>query len=267
MQPWHRINGRTAQPTEPTGVNPELPVPLYSLNAALGNHAGFYDAVSDRLQQFLSANTTRVNCGAGVGFFPTNNATATSFSRKSIDLDLASITTHLLIWIEAYGSVASGTTTGWNWQVYEGGTNRIRVFINSTGLGVTAFGTAVEGLNGSQLGLNSIVVRGDDADAGYDIWVNGTHTNIRGAAFGSLAASTAESFIRSSGSTGATAYVMQAASWDADHYNTFGQSLSINPWLLWEPERIWVPVASAGGAAFNPAWARNSNVMLGAGVN
>lgn len=248
MQLWQRPIARTAQPTDPTGVNPDLPAPLFALNAALGNHEGFYDAVHDRFEPFLDANTTRINCGAGVGFFPNNNALDTNLSRKSIDIDFTPLSTHVLIWIDSYGSVASGTTNGWYYEPYESGTQRIRIFINSAGLSVQVFGTNIEGLAGSKLGLNSVFVRGEDSTIGYDIWVNGVRTNIRGPAAGSYSPTVREAFIRQAGANGASAYILQAASWDADHFDTIGQALSLDPWMLWEPERIWVPVSASGGA-------------------
>lgn len=40
-----------------------------------------------------------------------------------------------------------------------------------------------------------------------------------------------------------------------------------NPWALFEPRRIWVPVAVAGGGGgFQAAWARNRSQVIGAGV-
>lgn len=43
-------------------------------------------------------------------------------------------------------------------------------------------------------------------------------------------------------------------------------SLSENPWQLFDPQPLYIPVAAAGGATFNPSWACGSNAILTAGV-
>ena len=40
------------------------------------------------------------------------------------------------------------------------------------------------------------------------------------------------------------------------------ESLACNPWQLFEPRRIWVPVASGAPSSFVPSWARNANTVL-----
>lgn len=37
-----------------------------------------------------------------------------------------------------------------------------------------------------------------------------------------------------------------------------------NPWQIFEPQAIWAAVSSSAPAAFNSAWARNANTLIGA---
>lgn len=43
-------------------------------------------------------------------------------------------------------------------------------------------------------------------------------------------------------------------------------TLEDNPWQIFEPRRIWVPVSAGAGSSFNAAWVRNRSQVIGAGV-
>lgn len=252
LLPWD------SQPQEGTGVNPDFRLPLEFLWNGAHNTV---DAVTGLLWTRGTGLTDDAHAfGRGVS----GSSGATGFSRSGGKTSAETKYTFVGVFKRtgaiAYQSIfiSSGTNTGVSMACDSGGT-----VLSWVKRGVTSFGSLTLPLNEDVCVVAShdqtsgayyllmrnlvtgVVTRSAGTDTNGSSAGNGTYRILRGHD---------NSFAGSLGLAGfAFAYLPEALAYD----------ILSNPWQIFAPRSIWVPVSSGSApATFQAAWARNANTVL-----
>jgi hypothetical protein len=108
---------------------------------------------------------------------------------------------------------------------------------------------------------HTIIGVGSTTNTTHRTWVNGTPLSaaVSGETFGYASPMR----IGSHASGGYPGKIYLVGVWDRIISDSEVASLAANPWQLFAPRTIWVPVsAGGGGGGFQSAWARNANTLL-----
>lgn len=238
-KPW----GSQPQGSDAGVLNPELPPPLVGWSASGVAGTTFQDLATGGAGTFATNAASLTPTPAGLGLLcPPGVVDSVAHTLPSRDIDLTPIMGHVAIYIESLGTGTSPLRV----TFYIGSTSIVRLDISASGLDVR-FATSGYSFGTLPLlvpGLNSFTLCASDTE--QKVYCNGAliHRSTVAAAW---AASTTATIQQLAGSGIETiSYVTQFATWTGV-YDKYAQELSQDPWLLFAPRSIWVPVSAGGG--------------------
>jgi hypothetical protein len=224
-------------------------IPANLILGSLADATGFWDVLERRRIEYTTPQLDVLLSGGGLGLHPQATATATQWIRPTVDFDTATISFHVVLWVDSYGTLTGTGSTVWYYQIYEGGIQRLRVVVNDTGVVLSAFGGAgVATLNGGRLGLNVItgVVR---EGVLCDIWCNGQLTQVTPTS-AAYTASSVRAILRGTSASAGKAHLLLGADWYVDIGSATVAELQNNPWSLFAPRSVRIPISTGTGRIY-----------------